>query len=166
MHHDYRDILKLTKRKPLWWDENGVPRFCRFHPRLTANIYASYTCLLLIACQNCNVMFQVCMSWNDEPSFKKDFDIRLVHYGDPPNACCGTGATMNCFDLKVLQWWERKNHHTLLFDWARVKDNEVELPDFQETAAIWQKAHPKAKRLRFGYKHLQELGFIKDLKKQ
>lgn len=154
MHTYYGDILKLTQKKPLWWDENAVPRFCRFSPQQIANIYAGYCCLMLIACQNCNHPFKVAMSWNTEPTFKKDFDIRLIHYGDPPNAsCCAAGPTMNCMDLQVLQWWTREGVQYRAGQWVRERDNEVELPDFQETVKVFRRARDKTLRLRRGYKN-------------
>lgn len=47
---------------PLWWDENGVPRFGTHHPRLCPNIYAEEVALLLIRCQACEHEFRVQMA--------------------------------------------------------------------------------------------------------
>jgi hypothetical protein len=47
---------------PLWWDENGVPRFDTHHPGLCPDIYADEVALLRIACQGCEREFLVQMS--------------------------------------------------------------------------------------------------------
>jgi hypothetical protein len=62
MHHDYSDITNLTDNNPLWYDENGVPRYCAFHPSHLANIYAGEAALVLIECQGCRTEFWVAFS--------------------------------------------------------------------------------------------------------
>jgi len=57
MHTAYNDILELTDREPVWWTEDGVPRFCEFHPDDASNIYATEVVLLEIACQECGRRF-------------------------------------------------------------------------------------------------------------
>jgi hypothetical protein len=63
-----------------------------------------------------------------------------IHYGDPPSYftdtarsrpgphCCHAGATMNCLDLKVLQYWRKGDG----WQWTRDKAMEVDLPDLKE----------------------------------
>lgn len=63
-----------------------------------------------------------------------------IHYGDPPNVgCCPAGPTMNCWDLRVLEFWERGSKsgdgQTDAFDamqWRRRADLEIELPDMKD----------------------------------
>lgn len=131
MLHHYNDILALTDKKPLWWDEAGVPRFCEFHPTESNNIYADEVVLLLIACQSCLVEFEVTMSWTRwaMSSFAKQREdmtkfVAGLHYGDPP---CRTpncsGCTMNCNDLKVLQFWRKQD----ITEWERVRELEIDI---------------------------------------
>jgi hypothetical protein len=53
------------------------------------------------------------------PTLAEQIRDGSIHYGDPPayfgkyaeakegGACCHSGATMNCIDLKVLEYWRR-----------------------------------------------------------
>lgn len=53
-----------------------------------------------------------------------------IHYGDPPrhdvigDEGCFTGASMNVYDLRVLQFWARDHS-----EWKRKPELEIELPD-------------------------------------
>ena len=132
MKHHYRDIRALTLLAPSWWDENGVPRYCVFGPRETANIYASEAVLLKVRCQNCGRLFRVCLSWSSTdrirlgaPSLEERVRAGTVHYGDPPNAdCCPSGPTMNSEAERVLEFWRSVDCR-----WVRAPELEVELPD-------------------------------------
>lgn len=195
--------------KPLWWDENGVPRFEPHHPRLCPDIYADQVALVQISCQGCGREFPVQMSWsasdmmrsmalsgvfgpaaklladaidgweslwrsdnNDQPP-ERIAEIRaaiaalktsepanlaeqirggVIHYGDPPNVeCCPAGATMNCWDLRVVEFWasgfalrkirQPENTESTMapgefLEWARVAELEIELPDATDTERL------------------------------
>ncbi len=131
----YHDIISRIPDPPLWWDENGVPRYVAFAPREAANIYANEVALVAIACQSCGTEFKVAFSWGalewraGVPSKREPHtvdSISRIHYGDPPNACCHAGATMNCEDLRVLEFWrESKNH----WDFERVPELEVTITE-------------------------------------
>lgn len=136
MKASYKDIKERIKDQILWFDENGVPRYAKFHPDLSPNIYAREVVLLEISCQYCHRRFDVEMSFgdfdrlNNIKSFKERLDsfiknkekIVPVHYGDPPiHECPGGGTTMNCDDLRIKQFWSRK------FEWRRLKKYEIEL---------------------------------------
>lgn len=55
-----------------------------------------------------------------------------IHYGDPPNAgCCPAGPTMNCWDLRVLEFWHQHDH-----EWRRDPVLERELPDLHDEARV------------------------------
>lgn len=126
MHHHYADIRNRIDEEPRWWDEYGTPRYCEFGPHETADIYRAEACLLLIQCQNCGRTFQVCMSWSPwegEPSLAQQVESRRIHYGDPPNVgCCAAGATMNCIDVRVLEFWHEGDA-----EFERVPELEKEL---------------------------------------
>ena len=141
MLHDFKDILALTDKEPQWFDENGVPRFCKFHPRHAPNIYANEAVLYLIACQSCEQTFRVAqsLSFSDEymrahrehrkPYKIKDFIKKgWLHYGDPPCFGCA-GGTMNCDDLKVLEYWAKDKSTD--DEWQRQSEYEIDLPDFE-----------------------------------
>ena len=53
-----------------------------------------------------------------------------IHYGDPPNdGNCRDGASMGCYNLRVLQYWSRANEK---HSWLRDSRLEIELPDARE----------------------------------
>lgn len=63
MKGNFSDIINAAGTKtPKWWDENGVPRFCDFHPHEVSNIYADEVVLMEIACQSCGDIYHVAMS--------------------------------------------------------------------------------------------------------
>jgi hypothetical protein len=137
MHEAYRDIRDRIKEEPKWWDENGVPRYDDFHPRFCPDIYAPEVILLHIQCQDCHEDIMVEMSYSEwggiisgkksDPfskiirKFKKTGGDFPFHYGDPPNHDCpGAGESMNCIDIAIVQFWQRKT-----FDWRRKINLEV-----------------------------------------
>jgi len=145
VNHHYRDIRTNIKKNPLWFDEHAVPRYCRFHPRHIADIYADECALVLIACQNCGYQFKVAISQDpmdvvkymmmfgkDRMMFGKDSKMptiadgirdKSLHYGDPPNIeCCPAGPTMNCEDIRILEYWKREK-----LEWVREKELEIDL---------------------------------------
>jgi len=137
----YEDITSRIIEKPTWYDENGVPRYGMFKPDSTPDIYADEIVLLRIACQDCDKLFLVEMSWGYHQKVldrhAESFSTRMrqwikkgedrkdtwspLHYGDPPNHDC-VGDTMNCIDIEVIEFWKRKD-----FDWKRVKKFEIEI---------------------------------------
>ena len=154
----YHDIRKRIKEKPLWYDENGVPRYDPFHPDLLPDIYADEGVLVKIQCQDstCGKTFLVGISYNRTwiavnsnaqtlggiptlrqriERFKADPSMCLpVHYGDPPrhahsqDGWCA-GETMNCWDLKIEEFWEkdRDRKSPTWFQWVRQPELEIEL---------------------------------------
>ena len=139
MHHHYDDIRSRIAESPVWWDEHAVPRYAPFTPDEMADIYARECALVQIACQGCGTRFLVCFSWGvtrigvnetgtvwvkaQEPQTVES--VRRLHYGDPPNAgCCPSGPTMNCNDLRVVEFWRRVS-----FDWQRVPELELMLAE-------------------------------------
>ncbi len=135
MKPSYKDILALTNAEPLWYDANGVPRFQPFSTELLSSVYARECCLLEIACQNCGQRFHVEMVQStgaaalgqslaqaaSESMGSEPFGSTL-HYGDPPHHGC-TGDTMNCQDLRILEFWARDTP----FAWTRHPELEQEL---------------------------------------
>lgn len=137
MLHDYADIIKATGGKnPKWWDENGVPRFGKHHPKESADIYAKEVALVEIRCQNCPKKFLVQMTWSymDDIRYARAAGpmskrVDSLHYGDPPRHEDPAGNTMNCYDLRVVEFWAQKD-----YEWVRVPELEKALPDILEAA--------------------------------
>jgi hypothetical protein len=121
MNHCYSDILSRIKEPPLWFDENAVPRWCKFEPSKLANIYAREAALGVVRCQACHHEFHVVISCTRyEQQLSSLVANRQLHYGDPPNiGCCDVGLSMNSEFLRVLEFWSRPN-----FDWIRVPEFE------------------------------------------
>jgi hypothetical protein len=115
MHARYDDILSRIPEEPQWWDEHAVPRFCLFEPRLCADIHCSEAVLAEIACQNCGKLYRVALSrgeWVAEQKGRRlcdDIVSSTLHYGDPPQGCCNTGASENSIPRRVVEYWRR--HH-------------------------------------------------------
>lgn len=154
MRATYDDILALArelKREPLWFDENGVPRFAEHHPHLCANIYATTVVLLEISCQACGTEIRVQMSeyegelllrrrlykgTNPPPTLRDNVKDGTIHYGDPPvhngvnGEYCHVGCTMNCWDLRVIEFWTRGQTSV---EWQREAEIEIALPDLTDT---------------------------------
>jgi len=128
MKSNYLDIIEAAGDKEVfWYDQNGVPRFVEFNPKLCSNIYAEYVFLLLISCQACGKQFKVEMNFGyfdhvpDRPG--------NLHYGDPPVHDC-VGDTMNCWDLVILEAWKKVPIRELSGDrWQRATDAEGPMDD-------------------------------------
>lgn len=128
MHNPYDDI-RSRLGKPLWFDENAVPRYCPFTPDEFADIYARQGCLMEIACQNCGQRFEVAMSSGslDRYDLVALVQAGAIYYGDPPNVnCCSSGPTMTSISLRMLEFWIR-NRDT--HRWERKKRFEGKIED-------------------------------------
>jgi len=133
----YLDIRSKIEEEPLWYDENGTPRYEKFSPELSPDIYADEVVLLEIACQDCKQRFFVEMSWSTMRGLFKSRDVECfssrfdnwakdkeyfpIHYGDPPIHGCA-GDTTNCYDLRIVEFHKKEN-----FRFKRVKEYEIEL---------------------------------------
>lgn len=137
MFEEYNDITDRIAEPPKWWDENGVPRYVEFSPYRAANVYAVEVVWLQIACACCLRQFQVALSGQggagrDEEGQSLADKIRSggIHYGDPPNyGNCRDGASVGCFDLKVLQYWIRPKGSR---GWERNARLEITLPGMKD----------------------------------
>lgn len=144
MIRDYADIVKRLG-VPLWYDEHGVPRYDPFSPDML-DIYAEQAVLQEIACQECGQRFQVALCFNrmdviqtlggQLPVPSPDAPGHY-HWGDPPqhgkgaqDRDCGAGDTMNCWDLRIIEFWQR----SLGDKWTRMPAHEITWPG--EIAAL------------------------------
>lgn len=133
MHNNYSDIISRISDPILWFDERAVPRFDPFSPNNTANIYADECCLMEIDCQGCKQRFLVAMSrtkydifMHNCESLEQEIRKQIIHYGDPPNiGCCAGGPTMNCEDVRIVEYWRRDRKS--LSGWERVPELEINL---------------------------------------
>ncbi len=139
MKAEYEDITKRIQELPLWWDSDGVPRYDSFIPDMCPDIYADEVLLIEISCQSCNQRFHVEQHWSIMSVIAKNIprpsdymkgedkgELSRIHYGDPPRHGC-IGDTMNCWDLRVVQFWRHDNSR----NWIRDHDLEMPLPDGQ-----------------------------------
>jgi len=135
MWRDYEDIIQLAGM-PLWYDDNGAPRYQPFRPDMLG-VYDETIAYLRIACQYCNRQFEVAVSWTkldlfdrekkemrDEPR-PKQHGPWMFHYGDPPRHGC-VGDTMNSEPIAVLQFWVRDYKSDTLF--RRIPEEEIVWP--------------------------------------
>lgn len=124
MHTEYFDIIEKISEPPKWFDENAVPRYCAFSPQRVADIYAREAVLFMIECQACSHKFTVCLTGRGR-GLAEEISKGELHYGDPPNVeCCRAGPSMNCVDLRVIEYWRRGAH----LNWERDQSLEIELP--------------------------------------
>jgi hypothetical protein len=131
----YEDILALANaigRRPLWWDEDGVPRFAPFHPRLLG-VYDRYAALGELMCAACGKRMPVGVGrpgitiTRDNVTTYDLADVIAVleSFGDPPrhdderggsdgNTGCA-GETMTSTFTHLIETWVLGNH----FQWER-----------------------------------------------
>lgn len=135
MKADYADIKALTHKEPVWYDQDGVPRYAKFRPEMCPDIYASEVVLMKIQCQPCGKPFLVEMHWNshrDRPAISAEIkkgNIGYLEYGDPPrhgisdegNIYCHAGDTMLCEEMEIVEFWQMKRK------WKRLRKYEVNL---------------------------------------
>jgi len=122
MKPSYQDILFRIKEEPLWYDQNGCPRYQTFNPRL-CDIYCDQAVLLLISCQNCGKEFKVAIPnerYSENSFYERVSNGGNIYYGDPPDiGCCPSGPTMSSNTKQILEFWKQEN-----FKWNRVSDLE------------------------------------------
>jgi hypothetical protein len=136
MLRDYDDI-KTKLGDPIWYDDNGVPRYDPFKPDM-CGVYDDQVVLLEIACQDCGKKFKVAECWDKHRAMWKAIENRnwidinsieplptksgkwFYHYGDPPNHGC-VGDTMNSEPIRVLEFWHKED-----FKWVRDVSQEIE----------------------------------------
>jgi hypothetical protein len=133
MFNDYSDITERIAEPPLWWDEQGVPRYAEFEPHLVANIYAREVALMEVACSQCWTRFRAAVSTAgvlgepDRHDLAESIETRTISYGDPPNyRNYRSGPSSSCYDLRVLQYWLRPAGWG---EWVRDSRFEIDLPD-------------------------------------
>lgn len=143
MYIRYDDILSRIIEKPVWWLD-GVPRFEPFRPN-DLDVHAGEALLVHVRCQSCLMDYHLGL-WNPQIAGARSFRERLSQHrhiglGDPPNACCGVGATMTVEEVAVLEFWEFKGNR-----WVRVPElerglwtSDVESAEQHEEA--WRRIH-------------------------
>lgn len=126
MYPIYRDI-RSKLGAPIWHDENGVPRYDEFNPKLLG-IYDDYAAYFLVECQSCRKHFP-CAIGKSKYVFESNemktienmnqFIDEYIMWGDAPwhdddQQCAGT--TMGSSVVKLLSVWERKD-----VDWEELE---------------------------------------------
>lgn len=131
MKNNYNDILQLSAAPPLWWDENGVPRYKAFYPLTDAPLDTDEYVLTEIRCQECGKIYRVAIrqhGFSTEPDqLAREIKVRQIDYGDPPNDCgedCHAGATMSSIPVRVIEYWARRK--MAFKGWKRLTEFEVD----------------------------------------
>ena len=146
MRQPYWDLyVAHGKKRPLWFDEAGVPRWVPFEPSLANNIYAKEVVLYELACQWCGRRYAVVDSWsvidrmlrNLEPLEPLSTRVRHLYWGDAPcfQAEDGStpyqcpGSTMTSESIRVLEFWKYEQGK-----WVRCPELEIEIPSWEAKA--------------------------------
>lgn len=128
----YEDILAVAKRanagEPIWYDENGVPRYAPFHPDLLG-VYDRLAVLAEVTCASCGQFMLVGLGRQrieitGTTLTKYDLaDVAAIveAWGDPPRHDLPSGErcageTMSCSRVRVVEAWEQGDD----FEWERV----------------------------------------------
>lgn len=153
MLRSYSDILDRLG-DPLWFDDNGVPRYEPFKPDL-CGVYDKYVCFMEIACQLCGERFMVAQTWDHgdairwadrenphgEPSFPSvEKGSASFHYGDPPIHGC-TGDTMNVECVRVMEFWRKD--YSRSWDWERLPEYELTFNEHEAEEPAVTSAEPQ-----------------------
>jgi len=93
----YPDIHGKRYETPLWFDENGTPRYMRFHPSLVPNPYQLVVFLATVICSKCNAKFTV----QSGDNYNHD---NIIPYGTPPAHKC-PGDYKNCIPQGQPEVW-------------------------------------------------------------
>jgi hypothetical protein len=133
---EYKDILEKIAEPPRWWDENRVPRYVDFAPWYIADIYSDEAALIEIACFGCLTIYRLACSMLhfDAPQRAGLPVADAIRSGDllmsdPPNTgCCRIGPSTGCYNLRVLEYWCRRNQGR---DWTRDPSLEIDLPEMK-----------------------------------
>lgn len=82
----YPDIISRIEEKPTWYTKEGFPRYGEFQPK-ECNIYARYSTLMKIRCQDCGAPFYIGQDYSDHDLLIACIDLakvdRLSDNADP-----------------------------------------------------------------------------------
>lgn len=124
MHPDYEDIISRIGEEPSWYMMNGVPRYGDFKPK-EVSIYADYSALYLIGCQDCGKEFKIGDDYTRYDMLESLYDISgYIDSLDP--SLKADQMYINWLDEETKttkqQWLNIKNGHYL----PHVKNEEGE----------------------------------------
>jgi hypothetical protein len=140
---EYSDILGKIAEPPRWWDENRVPRYVDFSPWHIADIYSDEAALIEIACFGCLTIYKLaCSMLHFEAGERAGLPVaEAIRRGDllmsdPPNpGCCRDGPSIGCYNLRVLEYWCRRNDRR---EWTRDQSLEIDLPERKTWRGAWE----------------------------
>lgn len=119
MKQQYPDLLKFGE--PVWYDDNGTPRFREFDPELL-DPYIEVAIYGTVICQHCHKEFKVGIGFREE-QFQRILNSKLgleYVYGDPPAHSC-VGATMTSTFLLEKTF---VNNYKTLYKWKWQEPNK------------------------------------------
>ncbi|MGA7291080.1 MAG: hypothetical protein WBW85_00855 [Terriglobales bacterium] len=111
-----------------------MPRHLEFAPHRVAYNYADEAALAEIACFGCLSIYKLACSSLDFEAYERAVlplaaairrgDMQLC---DPPNpGCCRDRPSTSCYNLKILQYWCRRNDARA---WTHDPSLEIDLPE-------------------------------------
>ena len=77
MFPNYNDITSRISESPTWYTTNGVPRYGDFKPR-EVSIYARYSTLMEIGCQDCGKRFLIGEDYDGEDILEVLVDMTKI----------------------------------------------------------------------------------------
>jgi len=141
VHRSYDDIISRIPEAPIWWQENGVPRYNPFHPHWSTGVYTSEAVLAEVACQACETTFLVCIETTAKDGrLAEAIRAETLEYGDPPNVlCCGRGHAMSTGMIRIVEYWRSQDpkyardgrivDSKRYFEWVRSPELEIAFSD-------------------------------------
>lgn len=143
----YLDIIEKAG-SPLWYDENGVPRYVEFHPNLCVMTSAEEAFLVEVVCQGCGTVFRVALTWKNEerciaghvlppPDRLTKTGGSGLHYGDPPNVgCCVAGPTMSSDFHRIIEAWVRSGGQ--YSQWIKLEQDAIDAIGAKSEVGTWE----------------------------
>jgi hypothetical protein len=141
MKPTYIDILNNVNKPPVWYDENGAPRYEPFRPEITSNPSSSEIMLIEIKCQECGRKFIVeCTHSRYHFLIKRPVTVPiklfseelannpkyLPSYGDPPfhskyddSNSCHAGSTMTSISIRIIELWK---YNEKSYKWEKMQN--------------------------------------------
>lgn len=71
------DVLSRIDEPPKWYTKEGYPRYDDFKPK-QCSIYAEFSALFLIACEDCDEQFEIGVEWNASDLYQYLIDASKI----------------------------------------------------------------------------------------
>ena len=115
MKQYFEDLLELGK--PIWFDETGHPRFCKFKPKRVHNTDACEVALVKMYCECCLAEFKVAVTCDVPSNDVLLSDIiksgKSPFSGELPNIRCCKWDGKSPIQVKVIRFYKLKKYHII-----------------------------------------------------